>query len=171
MKHRTDCHREVAYLNQLPLMTQRRHSCIAANYPRFDHLVGAGKQRRWDREAERLRGSCVDYQLELEALLDKEVSRLGVLENPSGVGPACRYKSTNSSGHRPQQTPGVNKSIPGRGPASVNLDERSRPCILCRERVRNLGAAPGSMCAPTQTCSASSDCPRSASLRSCAPGP
>src|SRR5215469_4816680 len=69
----------------------RRRSCRT-----LSNLVGAGKQRRWDREAERLRGSCVDYQLELEALLDREVSRLGVLENPSGVGPACRYKSTNS---------------------------------------------------------------------------
>jgi hypothetical protein len=45
----------------------------------LDHFVGAGKQRRWDREAERLRGFALDYQLELQALSDREVNRLGAL--------------------------------------------------------------------------------------------
>src|SRR6516164_1042654 len=32
-------------------LTQGRHSCIAANYPSFDHLVGCRKERRRHGEA------------------------------------------------------------------------------------------------------------------------
>jgi hypothetical protein len=33
-----------------PVLTQRRHSCIAANYLSFDRLVGAGEQSRRNSE-------------------------------------------------------------------------------------------------------------------------
>jgi hypothetical protein len=40
----------------------------------FDHLVGAGEQRRWHVETERLRGFQIDYQLELGWLQDRQVA-------------------------------------------------------------------------------------------------
>ncbi len=51
----------------------------------FDDLVGAGEDRRRDRQAER-RGSLeIDDQLEGGRLLDWQISGLGALENPAGV--------------------------------------------------------------------------------------
>src|SRR5258706_1082270 len=51
----------------------------------FDDLVGAGEDRWWDRQAERLRGLEIDDQLEPGRLLDRKVGWLGALEDPSGV--------------------------------------------------------------------------------------
>jgi hypothetical protein len=42
----------------------------------FDHLVGAGEQRRRHLDAERLRGGQIDNQLELGRLLDRKVGGL-----------------------------------------------------------------------------------------------
>jgi hypothetical protein len=36
----------------------------------FDHLVGAGKQRRWDVDAERLGGLEINHQFEFGRQLD-----------------------------------------------------------------------------------------------------
>src|SRR6266536_794345 len=47
----------------------------------FDHLIGPPEQRRRDRKAEGLGGFEVDDQLELRGLLDRQVTRLGALEN------------------------------------------------------------------------------------------
>ena len=41
------------------------------NTPLFDDLVGAGEQRQWDSEAERLGGFHVDDQLDFRCLLDR----------------------------------------------------------------------------------------------------
>jgi hypothetical protein len=46
----------------------------------FDHLVGAGEQRRWDVEAQHLRCPEVDDQFEFRRLLDWHVGRLGALD-------------------------------------------------------------------------------------------
>src|SRR4051794_39203011 len=47
----------------------------------FDHLVGAGEQRRWHREPERLSGREIYDQLELGRLLDREVGGLRATQN------------------------------------------------------------------------------------------
>ena len=58
-----------------------QHSCS------FDHLVGAGEERGWDREAERVRCSLIDGEPEALRLLNRQVSgfcTLQYLVNVSG---------------------------------------------------------------------------------------
>jgi hypothetical protein len=51
----------------------------------FDHLVGAGEHSGWNVEAERLCGLGVDDQLEPTRLHDRQVRRLGALEDATGI--------------------------------------------------------------------------------------
>src|SRR5215208_1376279 len=53
--------------------------------PSFDDLVGAGEQRLRHGEAERVSGLQVDHQFELGRLLDRQIGRLGALEDLSDV--------------------------------------------------------------------------------------
>ena|SRR5258705_135497 len=46
----------------------------------FDHLVGAGQQRRWHDDAKRLCGLQIDHQVEFGRLFDRQVGRLRTLE-------------------------------------------------------------------------------------------
>src|SRR5262249_16416823 len=60
----------------------QQHSCS------FDHFVGAGEQRRRHRQAERPRGTEVNYQLELYGELNGKLARLRAFKDAIGIG--CR---------------------------------------------------------------------------------
>jgi hypothetical protein len=49
--------------------------------PSFDHLVGAGEQRRRHVETERLRGGQIDYKIEFGRLFDGDVCGLHPTQN------------------------------------------------------------------------------------------
>ena len=68
-------------------MAQRRHSCIAANYPSFDHIVGASEHFRRYGETEYISCFEIDHQFSFGGLLDGEVSRPSALENFSDIDP------------------------------------------------------------------------------------
>src|SRR3954469_1535146 len=59
----------------------RTHSFAATNTILFDHLVGAGEQRRRKFEAQRFSSSEVDDEVEPCRLLDRKVSRLSTFKN------------------------------------------------------------------------------------------
>ena len=68
----------------MPLAAKR----TAAKRRLFDHLVGAGEQRRRHVEAERLGGLEIDHQLVLGRRLHRQVGRLLAFEDAIDV--ACR---------------------------------------------------------------------------------
>src|SRR5262249_40885811 len=51
----------------------------------FDHFVGAGVQRWWDRETERLCCFAIDYELVLGRCLHRKVGRLLTLEDAINI--------------------------------------------------------------------------------------
>src|SRR6266851_10057040 len=52
----------------------------------FDDLIRSPQQRVWDLQAERLRGPRVDHELEFLRPLDRQVGRLGAVQDLSDVG-------------------------------------------------------------------------------------
>src|SRR5262245_44579035 len=52
----------------------------------LNHLVGAGKQRRWNFEAKRPRGRKVDHEFELARLDNWQIGRLGALQDSDSIG-------------------------------------------------------------------------------------
>ena len=47
----------------------------------FDHLIGAGEERRGHFDVERLGGLQIDEQLEFVGPIDRDVTRLGPVED------------------------------------------------------------------------------------------
>jgi hypothetical protein len=67
----------------------------------FDHLVGAGGQRRWNLWAEYLGGGEVDDEIELGRLLDRDVAWLRPAQNfvdQLGGAPLKSMKATVPTG-------------------------------------------------------------------------
>src|SRR5207249_2756523 len=58
---------------------------FAWRLPSFDHLVGAGEQRRRNLEADAPRGSQVDHEFELRGLDDRQIGGLGTFEDATGI--------------------------------------------------------------------------------------
>jgi hypothetical protein len=58
----------------------------------FDHLVGAGEQRRRHLEAERLCRLKVDDKLELDRGLDGKLAQLRSLEDAIDIGGRVSYR-------------------------------------------------------------------------------
>jgi hypothetical protein len=71
--------------------------------PLFDHLVGARGEPGRRVKPERLGGLKVDHELELGGLIDRQVSGLLALEDPSDVetGPAVRVWRVVALAHQP----------------------------------------------------------------------
>src|SRR5215831_8289525 len=57
----------------------QQHSCS------FDYLVGHSEELVWDSEAEYACGLCVDDQLQLARLHDRQIRRLRALEDAAGI--------------------------------------------------------------------------------------
>ena len=49
---------------------QTRPRALTPQHPSLNQFIGAGEDQGWDRQAERLRGLEVDYEVELDRLLN-----------------------------------------------------------------------------------------------------
>src|SRR5450631_2358803 len=70
--------------------------------PSLNHFVGAQQYRLRNREAERLRCLEVDDKVELGRLLDRQVGRIGALENLVHIasGATEKVSKVRSIGHQ-----------------------------------------------------------------------
>src|SRR5215469_6386497 len=71
----------------------------------FDDLVGAGEDGRRDRQTKRLRGLEIDQKLKRRRLLNRQIGRLGAVENFSDVD-ADPVKDSREAGAIADQTAG-----------------------------------------------------------------
>ena len=68
----------------------------------FDHFVGAGEQRRWDGEAERLSGLEVDDKLEPGRLLDWKIASVLTRKDSGNIsrGGAIKFEVVGGIAHQ-----------------------------------------------------------------------
>src|SRR5712691_1796632 len=78
-----------------------QHARPGTRPPSVNDLIGALYERRRDRQPDRLRGSEIDNQLELRGLRDREVGRLGALQDlvHEGGGTPVHVKEACAVGH------------------------------------------------------------------------
>src|SRR2546422_6050900 len=81
----------------------------------FDHLVGAGEERRWHSNAKRIGGFHIYDQLETSWLLDRQIGGLGALEDFFDVHSTLSEKGRLYRGV-PHQPPLVHETTPHRKP-------------------------------------------------------
>src|SRR5262249_45864680 len=72
---------------ECPFRARNRDMPRSKVYRSFDHLVGGHLQCQRHFETEHLGGLEIDEKLELRRLQDRQITRLGALENLARVGP------------------------------------------------------------------------------------
>src|SRR5262249_23255386 len=90
----------------------------------FDHLVGAGEERRRNFEAKRPSGVEVDDQLYLGGLLDRQGGRLLAFENPPSVDAGLTLRVGDPAP--------VAHQAAGRGEFAKLVDRGHKALISCR---------------------------------------
>src|SRR5262245_134597 len=65
---------------------RRKSFIFEPPFTSFDHLVGAGENRVWHGQAEGLGGLEIDDELEPGRQLDRQLARLGTLEDAIDIG-------------------------------------------------------------------------------------
>ena len=79
---------------QLVMSAKCQKRTYAAKKHSFDHLVGAGEQRRGDCKAERLGGLEIDGQVEFGRLDNRQVGRFGTPKNAPDVVASLAKRSS-----------------------------------------------------------------------------
>src|SRR5947207_13131160 len=66
-------------------MCHNRTYTLQTNLQLFDHLIGAGEERRGNVDADRLGGFQIDHEIELGCLLDRQLAGLIVSEDAADI--------------------------------------------------------------------------------------
>src|SRR5262249_3420773 len=129
-----------------PLWAKSGHSVL------FDHLVGALLNRQRDKNVKRPGGFEIDDQLELDQGLDRELIRLGALENSIGVssGAAVVVEQVAAIGHKAADFGEHSERIDGRD-TIARRKRRDLNAICDQKNVRRHDKATvGLVCQPVE---------------------